>query len=623
MDFFERQERAQQKTTLLITYFVLAVVGIIVVLQIVFSILLGLPWNDPELFAWVGGGTLLFVIAGSAFKTAELSQGGRVVATSLGGEPISPHTKDPGLRRLMNIVEEMSIASGVPVPEVFVLPDPAINAFAAGHGPGDAAIGVTRGAIERLSRDELQGVIAHEFSHLLHGDMKLNVRLIGLLHGILCIALAGALLLRITIYLPSDSGGSREGDRRGGGGIILILLAAGLALYIVGWIGVFFGNLIKAAVSRQREFLADASAVQYTRNPHGIAGALWKIGKFTSRLAHPRATEASHMFFGDGVGHAFLQLFATHPPIPERIAAIAPDFNPSQKESLRSSASAPPPDSPASQTGRPLPAASLLTAVSLPLESGAGWLAALPEFLAAAIHETGPAGAIICTLLLDRDENIRARQLEVLPPPLRELATHFDARRHEIESIPRLILVDLALPALRYMSDVQYRQFRETIVQLVAADGQIAFFEFVLQKVLMRHLDMYFTKHTGPTVKYRSLVRLLPEAGTLLTAVALVGHKEPEARREAFDVGVRELLVKPSSYPLEVGEHVDLSSVDAALDRFAQASPEVQRLLINACSQCAAHDGVLEIQEYELLRAISDVLGYPAPPPPPPPLIVN
>ncbi|MCX7869756.1 MAG: M48 family metalloprotease, partial [Terrimicrobiaceae bacterium] len=229
MDFFARQQQAHKKTGLLIVYFALAVLGIIAVLQVVFAMILGLPWNDRELFLWVGGGTLLVVMGGSLIKTAELSQGGRVVAAMLGGEPVPPNTTVPGERRLMNIVEEMSIASGVPVPEVFLIPDPAINAFAAGHGPGDAAIGVTRGAVERLSRDELQGVIAHEFSHLLHGDMRLNVRLIGVLHGILCIALAGALLLRVTFYMPSDGGGEGGGGKRGAGGIVLLLLAAGLA----------------------------------------------------------------------------------------------------------------------------------------------------------------------------------------------------------------------------------------------------------------------------------------------------------------------------------------------------------------------------------------------------------
>lgn len=613
MDFFARQEAAHKKTALLIFYFVLAVAGIIATLQILFATLLGLPWNHLELFLWVAGGTLAVVAAGSLAKTAELAQGGRVVAAMLGGEPISPHTTQPDERRLMNVVEEMSIASGVPVPEVFVIPDRAINAFAAGHGPGDAAIGVTRGAMERLTRDELQGVVAHEFSHLLHGDMRLNLRLMGLLHGILCIALAGMILLRVTFYMPRGSGGDRRG---GAGAVILLLLAAGLGLYIVGSIGVFFGNLIKAAVSRQREFLADASAVQYTRNPYGIAGALWKIGQFTSRLSHPRASEASHMYFGDGVRAGLLRLFATHPPLSERIAAIAPDFQPA-KTRPRATPASPPRTLPSG-----IPAASLATATE-PLQSalGAAWMAVLPTFALHAAHETASAAALVCALLLDAREDIRRRQLDALAEPLRSAAEHMATRLRVLEGIPRLVLVDLAIPALRTMSESQYRAFRESVERLVAADEQIDVFEFVLQKVLFRHLDLFFTRQTGPPVRYRSLLPLLPDVAALMTAICLVSQASPEARRAAFEAGTRELLVKPGSYPLELSDTVQLDAVASALDRLAEASPDVKRRVLAACSQCAAHDGVVEPAEYELLRAVADALDCPVPPPPPPAVI--
>ena len=215
----------------------------------------------------------------------------------------------------------MAIASGTPVPPVFLLEDSGINAFAAGYLPGDAVIGVTRGAVDNLSRDELQGVIAHEFSHIFNGDMRTNIRMIGVLHGLLALSLIGHLLLRIfaTRNVSSDS------KDKGGA----FLMGIGLAMIILGSVGSALGGLIKAAISRQREYLADASAIQFTRNPLGIGGALKRIGGLISgsRLEHPNASIASHMYFAQGVFEGFTGLMATHPPLPKRIAAIDPNWD--------------------------------------------------------------------------------------------------------------------------------------------------------------------------------------------------------------------------------------------------------------------------------------------------------
>jgi Zn-dependent protease with chaperone function len=606
MDFFERQDRARRRTGLLLVYFAMAVAGIIGVLHGVFAVLFDVDWRDPELFAWVAGGVLVLVAGGSLVKIAELSRGGRMVAAMLGGEPVSPHTTEPGERRLMNVVEEMAIASGVPVPEVYVLPERGINAFAAGHGPGDTAVGITRGAVDVLTRDELQGVVAHEFSHILHGDMRLNIRLIGLLNGILCLALLGGILLRVSIYTPRGGGG----DRRSGGGAF-VLLAAGVALYLVGWIGVFFGNLIKAAVSRQREFLADASAVQYTRNPDGIAGALAKIGRYTARIEAPRAAEASHMYFGSGIGDPFFGFFATHPPIAERIAAIAPGFDPASVKRV----TPPPVPKPAAASGGTrarglfgMPVASCAYAAAI--------LDSLPDFSRKAAHETQSACALVYALLLDEDEARRSAQLGALrvPDALRDEVLGIFARRGEIRGAGRIALVDLAIPTLRGLSEPQYREFRENLRLLVESDQQINLFEFVLQKILLRHLDLSFTKSTGTAVRHRSIIPILPEIGTLLTALCLVGHTERKDRRAAFDAGVRELLFKTSSHEMSPGDSCDIAMIDRALDKLAAGSPEVKRRVLNACAQCVAHDGIVRPHEYEILRAIADSVDCPVPP---------
>src|SRR5437868_2342312 len=298
MNFFHRQAEARRLSRRLVVLFALAVIAVVVAVDLVlFTILASLQPDSPgfalptaqwmQAHAGVVVVTTLSVIGviglSSLYKTSVLSGGGGVVARSLGGVRVSPDTTDPLQRRLLNVVEEMSIASGVPMPEVYLLEQEAgINAFAAGHNPANAAIAVTRGALTALNRAELQGVIAHEFSHVLNGDMRLNVRLMGLLFGLLVIAVLARTVLR---FAPSG----RSSNDKKGGGVAVILLAA-VTVLIIGYVGLFFGRLIQAAVSRSRESLADASAVQFTRDPLGLRGALVKIGALAtgSRLGNPQ-----------------------------------------------------------------------------------------------------------------------------------------------------------------------------------------------------------------------------------------------------------------------------------------------------------------------------------------------
>ena len=327
MDFFAQQARAKKHTKLLVVYFVIAVVCIIASVYIASLLIFYgnqsrqqegvIPgelvlWN-PQLFAYAVLGTLGVVGLGTLYKTVALSKGGSAVAESLGGRLVDPNTTDPDERRLRNVIEEMAIAAGVTVPAIYVLDDEkGINAFAAGHTQGDAAIGVTRGCMALLDRDELQGVIGHEFSHILNGDMRLNLRIMGVIFGIVCLAVIG----RVLIY--SRGRGGRDKNP---------LMLLGLALIVIGAIGIFFARLIQSALSRQREFLADASSVQFTRNPAGLSQALQKIGGVGSKVEAVHAGEASHMFFGNGLGKPFLGIMATHPPLTKRILAIDPNWD--------------------------------------------------------------------------------------------------------------------------------------------------------------------------------------------------------------------------------------------------------------------------------------------------------
>ena len=344
MNFFEHQQRARQRTWLLAFLFILATVATLVLTNAVaLAVVAALSADStetPTLSVWIGAnpstllwtsfGTLGVIGAASMYRMASLSAGGGAVARSVGGVFVDSDVTDPQKRQLQNVVEEMAIAAGIPVPQLYVLEqEPGINAFAAGFSTGDAAIAVTRGTLELLTRDELQGVIAHEFSHILNGDMRLNTRLLGVVFGLLFIGLTGRIILRGLAHVRGSS-------RRGGGQAIAAVFFAGIALIVVGYLGTFFGAMIRAAVSRQREYLADASAVQFTRNPNGIAGALKKIAVSPLRtvLQAAEAEEISHMLIADG-RKMFAGFFATHPPILERIKAIDRRFDPAELEQIR------------------------------------------------------------------------------------------------------------------------------------------------------------------------------------------------------------------------------------------------------------------------------------------------
>jgi len=528
-NFFENQDRARKKTGRLVIFFVLAVLAIIAMLYALAILVVGyqthelssaesvsrLGWWDPELLVQVGLLAIVIVGGGSLFKIAQLRGGGKAVAESLGGRLIHSDTRDRTERKIQNVVEEMAIASGTATPPVYILDDEGgINAFAAGFSPNDAVVGVTRGCAEQLSRDELQGVIAHEFSHIMNGDMRLNIHLIGIVHGILIIGIIGYFLLR-------GAGLSRHRGGRDNSGAAL--LAAGFGLMIIGFLGTFFGNLIKASVSRQREYLADASAVQFTRNPDGIAGALKKIGGFEtgSQIAHPNAPEASHMFFGRGIASGINSLFSTHPPLPERIRRLDPSFDgdfagapaagPSSSEAAVSGFAGAPAATAVDQIGQATPAH---------LRHAAQLIASLPAEVVTSAHEAYGARAVIYALLIDRDSDARRIQLDRLASHA-DPAVHAETRKllplvERVGTGARLPLVDLAIPALRELSPSQYAAFKANVEELIAADQKIDVFELTLQRILLHRLAPEFEKARPARVKHRSLERVVPHCQVVL-----------------------------------------------------------------------------------------------------------
>jgi len=644
VDFFEHQAAARRRTTLLVVYFVVAVVLIVAALN--FAAAGGSAWLasqsgghrrhaaplliwDAGVAAWTTGLTLLVILGGTLYRWLTLRSGGRAVAELAGGRELSPGTATPAERRLLNIVEEMSIASGVPMPAVFILDDePGLNAFAAGFTPSDAAVAVTSGALEKLTRDELQGVVAHEFSHILNGDMRLNIRLVGVLFGILMLAMIGRGILHSLRYTGSGRS-SRKG--KGGGSGIAVILLAGLALLIVGYIGYFFGRLIQAAVSRQREFLADAAAVQFTRNPAGIGGALTKIGAYAigSGIVADSAVQFRHFFFAQAFTGAF-SLFATHPPLDQRIRAIDPHWDGKYPEvspaaiggweddpSIPRREFVPPPLPP-----RAVPVAALLASVGAPsaahIDRARQLLAAIPPEAAEAARDPARALQVVFGMLLATDPAVRARQLDTIrlrhglpfADSLATAASHTAGLAHEL----RLPLLNLALPALRALPPAEVAAAVETAKHLIAADGEVTLFEFMLEKALDRHVLAAARGERRGIVNYYSFGALAPGIGVLLSALARIGSDSADETSHAFAAASARIPTLQGQLRLLPSESCGLDAISTALDQLAQASPAIRKVLLLAGTEAISADGTIEPDEADLLRAVADSLDCPIPP---------
>ena len=611
MDFFEHQDIAQRKTSLLISYYCLAVFGIIVAVYIAVSLVFGNGW-DLGNFALTSLVTIVVVALGSLLKSSQLKQGGRAVAEMLGGNPVDPSSTSPHEKILLNVVQEMAIASGTPVPPVYLLgEEQCINAFAAGFNPGDAVIGVTRGCLERLGRDELQGVIAHEFSHILNGDMRLNIRLIGVLGGILSIALLGFGLMRAAAFT------SHRSRRRNDGGTGLALIALGVALAAIGYIGVFFAKVIKSAVSRQREYLADAAAVQFTRNPAGLASALKQIGSDKgSRLQTNKAEEVSHLFFSSGVTSFLGSVMATHPPLAERISRIEPsadniiNYTSDEYERKQPDESVP--------TSFAVSPQSVVQSVGSPgpehVAYAADILSRVPDRLLRASQDPMGAQALLYNLLLDHDTRVSRHQLGLLRRQADpEVFLETERLRSLVASCGpefRLPVVELAFPALRSLSTSRYQAFRSCVQNLMDADRKISVFEYALQHMLLRHLEQAFGDHQPATPVVRSISRLRDACADLLSVLASVGHESESSAQKSFADGMAVLFPGDLHTILETS----LPSLDRALDDISCAAPALKRKVVAACATCVVSDRQVTVEESELLRAVVDSLDCPTPP---------
>lgn len=650
MNFFEQQDIAHRNTKRLIALLCLAVLSLIAITTLLFAVVFyymelnthtylansglwsgimhSLSW---KMLAGISVSVCAVIFLGSLYKLIQLSSGGRVVAESLGGRPLVVQNANADEKKILNVVEEMSIASGTPVPPVYIIEDEAINAFAAGHSPQDAVIGVTRGCIRVLNRDELQGVIAHEFSHIFHGDMKLNMRLIALLNGILLIGLIGEFLFRSSSHRAAFRSSKDKSPAA--------MMGIGIGLMVIGYAGTFFGKLIKAAVSRQREFLADASAVKFTRNPDGIGGALKKLGGYVggSQMDIANASEFSHMFFGEGSSNLF-SAFATHPPLQERIKRIDPRWNGEfahidvydasadshlentyiKEERLSGAGN----DLSPFEFTTPKTAMEFVTTVDQVLQTigqpnqshlayAHQTLNAISDELRDAAHTPWEAQALMLGLLFDKNADKQTKQWQ-------DLGTLFS--QAQIESIKplatqaslleprlRLPLLELSLPALKNLSPKQYELFRIAMNSIIHADEHIDLIEWSFFRIITHNLEP--KRNTNHLV---DLAQLKKETCTLLSVIANAGTDSSENAQAAFNSS--KTIIGFNDATLIREQDYSMMDLDLAITRLNCVKPLQKSKLLKAMSQCVLADQKVTVVEAELFRAIADALDCPVPP---------
>ncbi len=641
MNFFQSQASARRRTGWLVALFALAVICLVGLTQLIVIFAVGIGKSttnsqgqlqlSPDWIVMAEIAVAITIVIGlaSLYKMQQLRTGGSAVATLLGGQLLDRASSDLNERKILNVVEEMAIAAGVAVPPVYILEEESINAFAAGHDHRDVVIGITRGAIQLLSRDELQGVIAHEFSHIFNGDMRINLQLMGWLFGILFIGLVGRFLLESS----NQRGYSRNSKNTSS------LVFVGLALVVVGYSGTFFGKLIKAAISRQREFLADASAVQYTRNPEGIAGALKKIGGYSagSLITHPNASQASHLFFGDGVS-SFSSWFATHPPLEDRIKAIdthwdgefstvdasqvevdKPAIDPSRVGIVNGEIQYTPPAMMATGMITGIAAASVAAAIDnigAPqpehLAEAKQRLTSIPDDLKNMARETWGASAIAHCLLLERSEQSNTGALTALqnhtPGSVSSLCEKIATSVTQLPYSLRLPLLDLCLPSLLLLSTAQRDLFLKAVITQINADQKISLFEWSLYRILRHSLDT--TKVSGGSSL--ALTATTNSCRTVLSALSLATHTQETAEKK-FNAAWQHLDLPTATCDTQALNNI--SALDQAVQQLRRLQALAKPRLLKAC--CAAIAD--EQQQYsaeaiELLRAIADTLDTPIPP---------
>lgn len=626
MNFFEHQQQARKQTKKLVAYFFAAIVAIVVLANLALffatcslsTACVGIGDYLKMPISWfLSLGILLVIFLTSLVRWSQMKRGGGFKAVAMvDATRIDFSSQDPLERRLINVVEEMSIAAGVPIPSLFVMKNESgINAFVAGTEPQNTCLAVTQGCLETLSRQELQGVVAHEYSHIFNGDMRMNIQLIGLLAGILVIGQLGEFLARM--------GGHSRGNRKNDGAQIAIV---GIALMIVGYVGLFFGRLIKAAISRQREYLADASAVQYTRDNQGIANALFKIQTRYqgSHLSSAKAEEVSHMCFErTGTIKFFSDLLSTHPDVQLRIDRLDANFQPtSTHENIDSTDEGSSPEITHSQpVGKSfsgeISAQSMSEHIGEITESSLTnshtLLSGFPILLMNFAHgaETKLSGRdLILAILTTVNTMGRADCLKFL-----EQAIDDDAYSRVIEANQLLkdydlqqltTLTELCCPTLTQLEKSQQAETLKIAKQLIQFDREVSLSEYLIFAFVYRACqpNQGFTSRIN---KYQ------PVINDIAYLFALIIQQSSHSEHEQQQLLTNTLSTFGKCTPPSISENFNANRFHQSVARLATLSPLLKQPLVESIMNCIVDDGQINANEFALFRSICNLIGVPAP----------
>ena len=622
MNFFHNQDIARRKTKYLVILYLIAVIALICFANIVIAFCLlsmGSSSLTHNFFSWerfglVGLGVTATIVCAIVYKWISIGDGGKSVAESLGGSRISPDSSRSDQRRILNVVEEMALASGMPVPPVYLMADErGINAFAAGKTVADGVIGITQGTLDQLNREQLQGVIGHEFSHILNGDMRLNMRLIALLNGIVFIGGTGHFLLRGSGFTM----GSHSNRRFSGGRLSLL----GIGMVFIGWLGTFFGGLIKAAINRQREYLADASAVQFTRNPTGIANALKIIGGYSpgSRVLSAGACETSHMFIGNALS-SFETIFNTHPPLEKRIAKLEPDWDGQMIARKVVQTASDKTEAVSDSRKKRIATAAILTgALGGGLSTGKveplPALNQLPPEIVQSIKEPFAAMALIYALLLDKDQAVKERQIAILKSKgakgVWELTTKFAEILTKMNPALRFILVEKSMPALKCFSRGQYTSFMKILLLLIKEDKRVDLFEWCLLQVIKHYLGAEFGDNKASEQKYKTINEVADEFNLILSTIVYHSDMDRDIMVRAYTRGVNSVGLYNAS--LLDRQQCSMKKFTLAVSKLANCYPLLKLRILKGLLACIEFDGIITADEREMVTTIAAVMDSPMP----------
>ena len=636
MNFFQEQERARRHTLLLVGIFALAVLTLIVITIVFLTGLIlysnGVTFDEfmvhpssyiePKTIYEVVVSVILVVGGGSLYKYYSLSSGGKVVAVALGAQQVNRNTTKPEEKKLLNVVDEMAIASGISTPTVFVMDEEGINAFAAGLTLDDAVVCVTRGCIEKLDREELQGVVAHEFSHIFNGDMRLNLQLTATLHGILLIGLIGQFILRSTSrrryrYRSTSS-------KNNSSGLYVIVLAVGLIA--IGYIGTFFGSIIKANVSRKREYLADATAVQYTRYPDGISGALKKIAYYSSELHSPVAETYSHLYFAEGVHTLFTSLMATHPPLKDRIKKIEPRWNgrlPDYGKNQHKKASRAEEQALKRQkheTKKEVFTQGAIAAAMMQVgqvkeesvEKVQKEIKALPKELKARLGD--PLGAQAVLLFLLYDVQYKETLFKVLkeknPYLLLEFASFLKQQKDDLKDQSAL-LVSLSLNTLKSLSLEQYKNFKSIVSSFIQVDKKVTLFEWSLQYIIQRPLEIHLQLRKPPKRSYSNLGAMKGDVELLYSMLAQEQFEDDFTAQQAF--GEAKKAIQAGALQYMPKTEITHERFIEAMRGIESAKPMIAERIFEGILHLIKADNEISNTENAFVHAVAQMMQIPLP----------